>query len=152
MGTQSRFWKLHTRRMLRHGNVGVHVYTWYAAGVSCAKVLRLRCFGVRCFAIFFNSKVWTGIYISIQICILLYLLCAVYINMLWQISFPLLFHCDVLWPATSGQTIFQTLPFLFLGQREIIPLLSRCGHHMPANSFAILHSPPFVANPQRIHT
>ena len=22
-------------------NVGVHVYTWYAAGVSCAKVLRL---------------------------------------------------------------------------------------------------------------
>ena len=41
--------------MLRHGmggvgcsNVGVHVYTCYAAGVSCAKVLRLGCFVVHC--------------------------------------------------------------------------------------------------------
>ena len=51
VGMQSRFWKLHTCCMLRHGNVGawtfvfyvfmvrwwcVHVYTWYVAGVSCA--------------------------------------------------------------------------------------------------------------------
>ena len=69
-----------------------------------------------------------------------------------RIFYPVRIRCDLLWPATSGQAIFQTLPFLFLEQREIIPLLSRCGHHMPANSFAILHSPPFVANPQRIHT
>ena len=33
VGMQSRFWKLHTWWMLRHGNVGVHVYTWYSAGV-----------------------------------------------------------------------------------------------------------------------
>ena len=52
---QLRFWKLHTWWVLRHGmggvgcgNVGVHVYTWYAGGLSCAKVLRLGCFGVRC--------------------------------------------------------------------------------------------------------
>ena len=38
----------HMVDILRHGNVGVHGYTWYIAGVSCAKVLRLRCFGVGC--------------------------------------------------------------------------------------------------------
>ena len=96
----------------------------------------------------------TYIYIHIiykDIFLTVLLMYCIYQHALAEISFPDRIRCDLLWPATPGQTIFQTLPFLFLEQRENIPLLTRCGHHVPATSFAILHSPPFVANPQRIH-